>query len=186
MFQLSVDMRNAELDALETTLGIDPIFRLFTGNQPADCSVVSSGTLLAEFVMPNDWMEPASGGTKMMLGNWQSLGITTTGFVGYYRIYERTGNRCKAQGPVCQAWFPSTSFIAGQRLAYGPSIYLCTTPGITDPASGPSGTGTGIVNGTAIFDYVTDVRGMVLVDDTNFRVGEPFTTRSYAWTAGNP
>ena len=185
MFQLSVDMRNAALDAYETALGTSPIFRVMTGSQPADCLAAETGTRLVSMTMPSDWMLPAANGTKVMLGNWQSLSILANGFAGYYRLYESSGNFCKAQGPVAQAWFPNVQVLVGQRLAYGSGIYVCTTSGTTDPTVGPSGTGNSILNGTAIFDYVTDTKGMVLVDDTNFKTGQPFTIRSYAWTAGN-
>jgi hypothetical protein len=185
MFQLAVDMRNAGLDAYEVALGTDPIFRVMTGSQPINCAAAESGTRLVSVTMPSDWMLPAADGTKMMLGTWQSISVLVAGFAGYYRIYEKTGAACKLQGPVAQAWFPGSLFFAGQRLAYGTGIYVCTSSGTTDVTAGPTGTGTNILNGTAVFDYVDTTRGMVLVDDTNFKVGQPFTIRSYAWTAGN-
>lgn len=186
MFQFSTIVRDRQLDAIEAAIGPSPVLRVMTGVQPVDCAAAETGTRLVSITLPSDWMKPADVGTKLMNDTWQNIGITTAGFAGYYRIYAAGGAVCHAQGPMAQAWFPSSNFFTGQRVTYGASIYLCATGGTTSSTAGPSGTGTGIANGTAVFDYVTDTRGMMLADDTNFKVGQPFTVLAYAWTAGNP
>ena len=45
--QYSDTVRNAKLDAIESTVGTDPVLAMFTGSAPANCSVANSGTLIA-------------------------------------------------------------------------------------------------------------------------------------------
>lgn len=45
--QLSVAVRNARLDAIETAIGVSAILKIRTGAQPATCATADSGTVLA-------------------------------------------------------------------------------------------------------------------------------------------
>jgi len=49
--QYSVDVRNAQLDAVETTIGASPLLRIFTGSSPANCAAASTDTMLVEFAL---------------------------------------------------------------------------------------------------------------------------------------
>jgi hypothetical protein len=51
------------------------------------------------------------------------------------------------------AWAPSTAVREGQERKNGSYLYTCTTAGTTAGSGGPTGTGTGIVDGTAEWDY---------------------------------
>jgi hypothetical protein len=88
--QYSVAVRNARLDAIETTItpgSPQPIavLELRSGNPPADCAAADSGTLLAQIPLPSDWMAPASGGTKAKSGTWSGTGLAN-GTIGHFRI----------------------------------------------------------------------------------------------------
>lgn len=96
--QYSVTARNAQLDALETAIGMSPLLRIYTGAAPADCAAAASGTLLAEMTLPSDWMADASSGAKAKSGTWQDLSGNAAGTAGYWRIYENTGTTCHMQG----------------------------------------------------------------------------------------
>lgn len=54
-------------------------------------------------------------------------------------------------------WAASTAYVVGQRINHSGNVYQCTTAGTSSSSSsaGPNGTGTGIVDGTVIWDYVT-------------------------------
>ncbi|HKY51710.1 MAG TPA: hypothetical protein VJP45_10680, partial [Candidatus Limnocylindria bacterium] len=68
--QLSVAVRNARLDAIETAIGTSPILRIRTGAPPAACATADSGTVLAEMTLPSDWMAAAASGAKALVGSW--------------------------------------------------------------------------------------------------------------------
>ncbi len=95
--QYSADVRNARLDAVETTVGPSPTLKLFTGAVPANCAAADSGTLLASAALPADWLADAANGQKTMLGDWEDASADGTGNAGHFRIYS-SGGACKIQG----------------------------------------------------------------------------------------
>lgn len=98
--QYSVTVRNAQLDAVETTVGTAPLLRIYSGAAPANCAAAASGTLLAEATLPSDWMEAASSGSKALSGTWQDASANATGTAGHWRLYDSGGTTCHAQGTV--------------------------------------------------------------------------------------
>lgn len=60
--QFSTGVRNARLDAIETTIGTAPVMRILSGSMPANCAAAETGTIIAELTLPSDWMAAASGG----------------------------------------------------------------------------------------------------------------------------
>lgn len=99
MPQFSVPVRNAMLDAIETTIGATPKLRILTGAKPANCAAAQTGTLLAEMALPADFMANASAGVKGLSGSW-SVAVTTAGTAGHYRIVDSTGTTCHEQGTI--------------------------------------------------------------------------------------
>lgn len=98
--QYSVTVRNAQLDAVETTVGAAPLLRIYSGSAPANCAAAASGTLLAEATLPSDWMAAASSGSKALSGTWQDASANATGTAGHWRLYDSSGTTCHAQGTV--------------------------------------------------------------------------------------
>lgn len=96
--QLSVTVRNARLDAIETTIGASPTLEIRTGAQPANCAAADSGTLLASMTLPSSWMNAASGGTMTLSGTWEDLSADNTGTAAHFRI--KQGATCHLQGNV--------------------------------------------------------------------------------------
>jgi hypothetical protein len=70
-----------------------------TGAPPADCATADSGTLIGEISLPTDWMNPASGGVKTLLGAWMGIAIAA-GVVGHFRLKDTTDATCHMQGTV--------------------------------------------------------------------------------------
>ncbi len=85
--QFAAAVRNAELDAIETAVGTSPRLRGYTGSAPGVANA-ATGTLLFTAVLPSDWMNAASGGTKTKLGTWQDGGAAASGTPGYFRIWD--------------------------------------------------------------------------------------------------
>jgi hypothetical protein len=96
--QYSTAVRNARLDAIETTIGTTPILRIYSGSMPANPATAASGTLLAEMTLPSDWMAAASTGSKAKSGTWTVASAAATGTAGYFRILDSTGTTTGIQG----------------------------------------------------------------------------------------
>jgi len=98
--QLSVAVRNAQLDAIETAVGVNAVLKIRTGAPPATCATADSGTVLATLALPSDWMAAASGGSKAMTGTWQDTSADATGTAAHWRLYASDGTTCHGQGTV--------------------------------------------------------------------------------------
>lgn len=97
--QASVGVRNAMLDAIETTAGATAKLQLRSGAQPANCAAAASGTLLAELTLPSDYLAAASSGSKAKSGTWSGTGVAA-GNAGHFRIVDNAGTTCHMQGSV--------------------------------------------------------------------------------------
>jgi hypothetical protein len=118
--QLSVSVRNARLDQIESTIGVSAIMKIRTGAAPADCATADSGTVLASLTLPSDWMAAASSGSKAKAGTWQDASADATGTAAHFRIYDSGGATCHIQGTVTitggggDLTVDNTSFATGQ------------------------------------------------------------------------
>jgi hypothetical protein len=118
--QLSVAVRNARLDAIETAIGTSPTLEIRSGSPPANCAAADSGTVLATMVLPSDWMAAAASGAKALAGTWQDLTADATGTAGHFRL--KQGATCHTQGTVTATGgggdmtLDSASITAGQQV----------------------------------------------------------------------
>jgi hypothetical protein len=104
--QMSIVTRNARLDAIESTAGASCSMRIYTGAQPANCAAINSGTILADFNLPADWMNAAGAGAKTLLGAWQEASAENPGEAAHFRLYNsqavKDETTCFLQGDVQQ------------------------------------------------------------------------------------
>lgn len=116
--QFSVSVRNARLDAIETTIGTTPLFELRTGNQPADCAQESTGNVLVADVLDSDWMAAASSGSKAKTGTWSSTAVGgSASTAGHGRIYASGSPQvCHIQWDVSDDMTVDGSITAGQTV----------------------------------------------------------------------
>lgn len=118
MLQYSVAVRNAKLDAVESTIGTAPTLEIRTGAPPANCAAADSGTVLATLTLPSDWMAAAASGSKALAGTWQDTSADGTGTAGHFRI--KAGATCHIQGTVGTSGtdmiVDNTSFATGQSF----------------------------------------------------------------------
>lgn len=98
--QYSVAVRNAQLDALETTIGTSAVLKIRTGAPPASVATADSGTVLATLTLPSDWMAAASSGSKAKSGTWEDASADAAGTAGHWRLYASDGTTAHAQGTV--------------------------------------------------------------------------------------
>lgn len=117
--QYSDGVRNAQLDAVESTTGTSARLIIRTGAQPATCATADSGSVLATIVCPSDWMAAASGGTKAKSGTW-SVAASGTGTAAHFRIKDSGETTCHMQGSVGQGTgdlsLDNTSIASGQTV----------------------------------------------------------------------
>ena len=120
--QLSVAVRNARLDVIETNIGTSAVLRIRSGAPPATCATADSGTLLAEMSLPSSWMADAASGSKAISGTWQDLSANAAGTAGHFRISDSGGTVCGIQGTITATGgggdmtLDNTSIASGQQV----------------------------------------------------------------------
>lgn len=118
--QLSVAVRNARQDAIETTIGTSAILTIRSGAAPADCATANSGTVLATLNLPSDWAANAASGSKAKSGTWQDTSADATGTAAHFRIHDSSATTCHMQGTVGQGSgdlsLDNAAIVAGQTV----------------------------------------------------------------------
>jgi hypothetical protein len=181
--QNSVTVRNAKLAARETAIGTAPVLRIFGGAaMPGACATADAGTVLSEMTLPSDWQGAPSAGAVAIAGSWADASADANGYARYFRIYDSAVANCHEQGLCSQAWAASSPFVLNQHANNGGNVYLCTTAGTSAGSGGPTGTGTGITDGSCVWSYVGAV-DMVLVN-TSIAATQPVSITSYTVTEG--
>lgn len=118
----STRVKNARLDAVESTIGASAIMKIRTGAAPTLCSDADTGTVLATIALPADWMSAASAGSKAKLGTWSDSAADASGTAAHFRIYASDGTTCDVQGSVTatggggDVTFDNIVFVAGQQV----------------------------------------------------------------------
>jgi hypothetical protein len=122
--QLSVAVRNAMLDAIETAVGTSAVIKLKTGAPPANCAAADSGTVVATINLASDWMSAASSGSKAFSSTpLTDSSADNTGTLAHYRVYASDGATCHEQGTITATGgggdmtVDNTSVVAGQSVS---------------------------------------------------------------------
>ena len=98
--QYSTNVRNGQLDALETAIGVSAVLKIRTGAPPANVAAADTGSVLATINLPSDWMAAAASGSKAKSGTWQDAAADASGTAGHFRIYASDGVTAHIQGTV--------------------------------------------------------------------------------------
>lgn len=120
--QFSAAVNNARLDAIESAIGASAVLKIYdlAAGAPANCAAAITGTVLATIVLPADWMNAASGGSKTKLGTWQDAAADASGVADFFRLFASDGTTCHAQGTVGQSGadlnVDNTNIAAGQTI----------------------------------------------------------------------
>lgn len=122
--QLSVAVRNARLDALETAIGANAKLKIRSGSLPSNCAAADSGSVLATIDLPSDWMAAASNGSKSMNGSWVDTAADATGTAGHFRIYASDGTTCHLQGTITMTGEGGDMTLDNTSIAVGQSITI--------------------------------------------------------------
>lgn len=103
--QLSVGVREARLNAIETTISTSPKLYIYSGTVTANCAAADPTGLLVTINLPSDWMAAAGtpgAGQKGILGGPWSATASGTGTAASFRIKDNAGTTCHIQGTVGQ------------------------------------------------------------------------------------
>lgn len=98
--KISVAVRNARLDAIETEIGTSAILKIRSGTAPTNITDADSGTVLATLNLPSDWLAAAASGVKSKSGTWQDASADAAGTAGHFRIYASDGTTQHIQGTI--------------------------------------------------------------------------------------
>lgn len=98
--KMTVAVRNAMLDAIETAIGTSAVLKIRTGAPPTNIADADSGTVLANMTLPSDWLAAAASGSKAKSGTWQDASADASGTAGHFRIYASDGTTQHIQGTV--------------------------------------------------------------------------------------
>lgn len=123
-FQLSFDTRNATLQALEDTIGANPIMTVSSGVIPANCGTANTGTVLATMVLPNDWLNTPTGGAITLSGTWQDLSADASGTASYFRLHNNPGTACHMQGTISATGAGGDMQLDNTNIAIGQQINI--------------------------------------------------------------
>jgi len=177
MTDYSTAYLNAAADALEATIGTAPDILLFSSAKPANCAAADgAGTLMTQ-ALPSDYLTAATAGVVSKNGTWAGTG-SANGLARHYRI--KKSGTCHMQGLVSMPWAASTAVQLNHQMHLGGRVYVCTTAGTTASSGGPTGTGSGISDGTAVWAYA-GVQEMT-IDNVSIAVSQPVTISTFTHT----
>ncbi len=113
--QYPVAQRNAMLEAKATNWGANPVMKLWTGAQPANCATANSGTECASGSLGATPFAAAGSGAIAKNGTWTITG-TTGGTAGHYRVYKSDGTTCVEQGDISDDMTIDNAVIANAQV----------------------------------------------------------------------
>jgi hypothetical protein len=119
---MSVAVRNARVNAIETTIGASAVLKIRSGTKPTNITDADSGTVLATLNLPSDWMAAASGGAAAKSGTWEDASGDAAGTAAHFRIYASDGTTQHFQGTVTATGgggdltVDNVSIAAGQKV----------------------------------------------------------------------
>jgi hypothetical protein len=99
VLQFSTALRNSQAARLESEVGVGPRFQIRVGPPPDNCDAEDTGELLAEVILPTDWLSAPNNGVVTKLGTWQAEALAT-GIAGHFRIKDASGTTTHVQGSV--------------------------------------------------------------------------------------
>jgi hypothetical protein len=123
--KLSARVRNAMLDAIESTIGTSAHIQIWSGSAPTDCTSTATGTKLADFALASDWATAASAGSKAFSTISSTTGLAA-GTAGYYRLVDSTNptTSCDEQGSITATGGGGDMTIDNTSIASGQTVNI--------------------------------------------------------------
>ena len=169
------DIKAARMSAVKKALGVGGKLEIGT---------TGMSTLIATVLL-------GSGGTVAGAGVWTLLSSSAsdpsadvTGRANEARLRSSvnvdvvTGLTVGLTATAAPAWAGSTAYALGDFVTNGANQYKCTTLGISAVSGGPTGTGSGITDGTAVWEYCSVAGADIQVNNVDVTLGEAFQINS--------
>jgi hypothetical protein len=124
--QLSTRVRNAMLDAMETTIGTAAHIQIWAGTIPANCATTAVGqTKLVDFTLASDWAAAAASGSKAF-NAITGTAATATGTAAFYRLTDSTdvSTSCDEQGTITATGGGGDMTIDNTSIASGQTVNI--------------------------------------------------------------
>lgn len=128
---LSTAIRNARLDAIESTIGASAIMKIRTGAPPASVATGSTGTALASLPLPADWMAAASSGSKVKQGTWEDVSADASGTAGHFEITASDATTVHMRGTITATGGGGDMTLDNTSISIGQDV-LVTSFTLTD------------------------------------------------------
>lgn len=187
----AVLLKNAQQDAITAQVGASGFLDIYAGSQPASPDVaISSQTLLATLALNATFAPAAAGGIVTLNSITNGVGLAAAGGgtnATFFRM-RTSGNVAKIDGSVgpsfTGAWTISTAYTIGQRFTANNNVYQCATSGTSaGTGTGPTGTGSGITDGSAVWNYIGGV-GDLSLNNVNIATSQVVSVTSATFTNG--
>jgi hypothetical protein len=128
--KLSSRVKQAMLDAIETTIGTSAHIQIWAGTIPTDCATTAVGqTKLADFALASDWAASASTTAGVTTKVFNAISSTTglaTGTAAFYRLTDSTNpsTTCDEQGTVTATGGGGDMTIDNTSIATGQTVNI--------------------------------------------------------------
>lgn len=131
----------------------------FDGDVAQYYSTTASKFLQAGTATNGTFARMSSATTTPTTGQWYrgdiilNTSVAAAGQTSYWQ--------CITSGWLATAWAPNTVYAAGTVKKNGSDFYTCTTNGTSASSGGPTGTGTGITDGTTVWDWLSSTTAVL-------------------------
>lgn len=183
MARQSTAVRTAKQAAIETAIGASPKMFVFDAAPSTNMTDADPGTQIANGTLPADWATQ-SNGVLTKAGTWTLTGVAPGGYAKSVRIKDNAGTTNHWDFLISEPWTGSKNYPAvGIQVHNGGNVYRVTTAGTSAASGGPTGTGTGITDGSVVWAYVAPIEATI--DNTNIAAGQQITINTFTNTDGN-
>ena len=120
--KMSVAVRNAELNAIETTVGTSAVLKIRSGSAPAAIVDSDNGTVLATITLDSDWLVGASSGSISNTGTWSDTSADNAGTAEHFRLYASNGTTQHLQGTITESGSGGDMTLDNHVIAAGQTV----------------------------------------------------------------
>ncbi len=158
----------------------------YSGAQPATPeTTVGASIALATFALGSPAFSASVSG-QLTLITPTPAAIAVTGTAQWFRVYAADGVTPVFDGSigtvVGSQWAQGAEYAIGAVVSANGNAYQCSTPGQSaSSGTGPSTTGNAIIDGTAVWSYLSIAGGDINFSSVNFNAGATIALSSYTY-----
>jgi hypothetical protein len=175
-------LRVAQINIILMAQGGVPLLKIFGADPPLNVAAADPANLLCSLPLPANPLSAANG-VAAMIGGWNGV-ASQGGIAQCFRLYDSTPT-CHLQGFCSEPWQPSFNYALGKNCSNANGVYSCINAGVSaSVGTGPSGTGSGIVDGGAVWTFLWPIAEMVF-GTTDLSPGLNLPIQSFSISAAN-